>query len=155
MRIIHRRHHDACGAISYRIQTGPVDSCLANGWDSDTIRCELNVLGVVLEMRQASASKIDLREALALGAALVGYSNGIALWAERRGSFPDGVFRVLNPLLVALMLTYAARRPGGLAAVGLRRAGLGRSLVGGLGVGLGLAAPALFFFYRPLLLDTP
>ena len=109
----------------------------------------------ILEMREATASKKDLWEALALGAVLVGYSNGIALWAGRRGSFPEGVFRVLNPLLVALMLAYAAQRPGGLGAVGLRRAGLGRSLLGGLGVGLGLAAPALFFFHRPLLLDTP
>jgi uncharacterized protein len=106
-------------------------------------------------MKHSTLSNTDLREALVLGAALLGYSNGIALWAERRGNLPDGLFRVLNPLLIALMLIYAARKPGGLAEVGVHRAGLARSLAGGAAVGLGLAAPPLFFFYKPLLLDTP
>ncbi|MFL5732464.1 MAG: CPBP family intramembrane glutamic endopeptidase [Chloroflexia bacterium] len=106
-------------------------------------------------MKQPTDSKADLREALLLGVLLTGYSNGVALWAVRRGGAPDRVFQALNPVLTALMLGYASRRPGGVAEVGLRREGLGLSLAAGLGVGLGLAGPPLFFFHKPLVLDSP
>ena len=99
--------------------------------------------------------KSDLHEAIALATVLLAYSNGTALWAQRRGIPPDGLFRTINPFLAVLMLAYAAVRPGGLANVGLRRTGLGRSLAGGLGVGLALSAVPLFLLQKPLLLDTP
>jgi membrane protease YdiL (CAAX protease family) len=83
------------------------------------------------------------------------YSNGLGYWAHKRGQFHDTFFHKLNPTCVALMLLYAARRPGGLAVVGLKREGLGKSLLGGLGLGLALSGPPLFFFYKPILLDTP
>jgi membrane protease YdiL (CAAX protease family) len=94
-------------------------------------------------------------EALLVGGALVGYSNGLAMLAGRRGGYPEMLFRRLNPLVVVLMLIYAALRPGGWPAVGLRRGGLARSLLGGVWLGLGLSVPPLFFFYKPILLDTP
>jgi len=111
--------------------------------------------GACLRRKHIPPATTDLREAVVLGLALVGYSNGVALLSKRGGQLPDGTFRVLNPFLVALMLAYAARRPGGLAGVGLRREGLVGSLVGGVGVGLWLAVPPLLFFHKPLLLDTP
>jgi membrane protease YdiL (CAAX protease family) len=96
-----------------------------------------------------------LWEAIALAVGLVAYSNGLALWSQRRGGYPESLFRRLNPVLVALMLAYAVKRPGGLAAVGLRGEGLGVSLLVGSGLGLVLSLPALAFFYQPVLLDTP
>lgn len=106
-------------------------------------------------MRRPPRHKPDLREPLALGASLVLYSNGLAVYAQRRGDFPEAFFRRLNPVFIGLMLAYAALRPGGLASVGLRREGLLKSLAAGLGVGLALSVPPLIFFYRPFLLDTP
>jgi uncharacterized protein len=106
-------------------------------------------------MAGKSSGRQDLREAAVLGAVLMAYSNGLAIWARGRGDYPEALFRRLNPAFVLIMLAYAARRPGGLAAVGLRRQGLWRSLLRGAGLGLALSGPPLFFFYRPLLLDTP
>ncbi len=105
-------------------------------------------------MRSAFA-KHNLREALFLGIFLFVYSNGLALWAQRRGKYPEALFRRLNPALIAVLLAYAARRQGGLASIGLQREGLGRSVLGGVGLGVVLSGPPLFFFYKPLLLDTP
>lgn len=106
-------------------------------------------------MKHSSQSKPDLWEALALTVGLLAYSNGLALYAQRRGEYPERLFLRLNPMLITLMWAYVARRPGGFAAVGLRREGLGKALAGGLGLGLALSLPPLFFFYRPILLDTP
>ena len=82
--------------------------------------------------------RLELREALLIAAVLLAYSNGLALLAQRRGDIPETFFRRLNPSVAALMLVYAAVRPGGWAGVGLRRAGLGRSLLGGLGFSIPL-----------------
>ena len=103
----------------------------------------------------APSDEPDLREALALGTILFIYSNGLALWAQRRGKYPEALFRRLNPALIVIMLAYAARRQGGLCDVGLGSEGLGRSVLGGVGLGAALCIPPLFFFYKPLLLDTP
>jgi len=103
-------------------------------------------------------SRVDiskLSEALVLGTILFVYSNGLALWANSRGKYPEVLFRRLNPALIFVMLAYAVRRQGGLASVGLQRKGLRRSLLGGVGLGALLSGPPLFFFHKPLLLDTP
>lgn len=97
----------------------------------------------------------ELREAFLLGAVLVAYSNGVAIWAGRRGKYAEELFRRMNPLLTAAMLAFASRSEEGLPGVGLRREGLRKSLLAGLGVGAVLSGPPLLFFYRPLLLDTP
>lgn len=97
----------------------------------------------------------DLIGAAATAAGLLAYSNGLALWAQRRGISTDGTFRTVNPFVALIILAFAAFRPGDLAEMGFRRAGLGRSLVDGLGVGLGLSAVPLLLLHRPLLLDTP
>ena len=96
-----------------------------------------------------------MAEAAFIGAALLAYSNGLTIWAERHGTLPDGFFQKLNPLVVCSMLLYAWLRPGRLASVGLQRKGLGKSLAGGVGMGLALSAPPLFFFHKPLVLDSP
>ncbi len=101
------------------------------------------------------ASAADLREPLALAAVLMAYSNGLGVWAHKKGEFHDSFFQRLNPSFVALMLAYAALRPGGWKAVGLHGEGLAKSALGGVGLGLALSAPPLFFFWRPILLDTP
>jgi membrane protease YdiL (CAAX protease family) len=97
----------------------------------------------------------DLLEALIITIGLLAYSNGLAIYAQRHGQFPERLFRRLNPFLIILMCVYAASAPGGLPAMGLHRMGLGWTLVGGMGLGLALSVPPLFFFYRPILLDTP
>ena len=99
--------------------------------------------------------KPHLYEALGLGAALLSYSNGLALWAMRHGESPDRFFHRFNRPVVAAMLAYAALRPGGLASVGLRRQGLRKSLLFGAGMGASLSVPPLIFFYKPVFLDTP
>ena len=106
-------------------------------------------------MIRAAFAKQNPREALFLGTLLFVYSNGLALWAQGRGKYPEAIFRRLNPALIVVMLAYAARRHEGLAGVGLRREGLVRSVLGGVGLGTLLSGPPLFFFYKPLLLDTP
>ena len=108
-------------------------------------------------MKRARAS-IDWSEAaepLALAALLVTYSNALAIWAESRGRFPEALFRRLNPALIAGMLVYASRRPGGIRATGLGVSGLARSIGEGITSGLGLSILPLVFFRRPVLLDTP
>src|SRR5204863_1141924 len=108
-----------------------------------------------LTMTGPPVDKRDLREAVALAIALLVYSNGMGLWAHRRGSSSDGLFRSVNPFLTVLLLAYAALRPGGLRAVGLRRDGLEASLAGGAGVGLALSGVPLLLLHKPLVLDTP
>lgn len=95
------------------------------------------------------------REALALTALALAYSNLLPWWAARRGLNPELMFRRVNAGLVLLMLSYTVRRPAGLQRVGLRRKGLANSVLGGVLAGLGLSVPPLIFFYRPILLDTP
>ncbi|MEA2575507.1 MAG: protease family protein [Chloroflexia bacterium] len=94
-------------------------------------------------------------EVLALTTLALAYSNLLPWWATKRGLNPESMFRRVNTGLVVLMLTYAARRSGGLERVGLRLPGLGKSLQGGTLIGLALSIPPLIFFYRPILLDTP
>lgn len=110
------------------------------------------VRGMIFQM---VAHPRRLVEPLTLGAIFMGYSNGLSLWAQRRGQYPEGHFQRWNPIITALMVLYAAIRPGGLDAIGLRRQGIGKSLLGGAGLGLALSIPPLFFFYKPILLDTP
>lgn len=100
-------------------------------------------------------SRFDVLEASLLSAGLLAYSNGLTMWAERRGEMPEDFFRRYNRAFIWLLLVYTALRPGGFRAVGLRTAGLGSSLLWGLGLGLGLAVPPLLFFFRPYLLHTP
>ncbi|HEX8598750.1 MAG TPA: CPBP family intramembrane glutamic endopeptidase [Chloroflexia bacterium] len=95
------------------------------------------------------------REALTLTTLALAYSNLLPWWATRRGLNPELMFRRVNAGLVALMLAYTVRRPGGMERVGLGRRGLAKSVLGGTLVGLGLSIPPLIFFYRPILLDTP
>lgn len=101
------------------------------------------------------AGKPGLREPVILTALLLAYSNGLTLYAMRRGDSPDRFFHHFNRPVVAAMLAYAALRRGGLASVGLKRQGSGKSLVAGAGLGTLLSVPPLFFFYKPILLDTP
>ena len=83
------------------------------------------------------------------------YSNGLSLWALRHGESPDRFFHRFNKPVVGAMLAYSALRRGGLGSVGFRRRGLGKSLLAGAGLGVALSVPPLFFFWRPILLDTP
>jgi membrane protease YdiL (CAAX protease family) len=109
-------------------------------------------------MMKAKTSRFEWGEAaepLAMGALLVTYSNGLAVWAESHRRFPEALFRRLNPLLIAAMLVYASRRPGGIGGTGLRASGLARSLGEGITSGIGLSILPLLFFRRPVLLDTP
>ncbi len=101
------------------------------------------------------SGKSHLREPLELTAVLLAYSNGLSLWALRRGESPDRFFHRFNKPVVAAMLAYAALRRGGLSSVGLHRQGSGKSLLAGAGLGTALSLPPLFFFWRPVLLDTP
>lgn len=94
-------------------------------------------------------------EAACIAIAMLAYSNGLTLYALRKGRNPERFFRMANRPFLALMLLYAALRPGGLKSVGIKREGLGVAILGGLGVGAALSAPPLFFFFRPFLLDTP
>ena len=96
-----------------------------------------------------------LSEAVMITAALLTYSNGLALWALRHGESPDRFFHRFNRPVVGAMLAYAALRRGGLASSGLHREGLGKSLAWGALAGTALSVPPLIFFSRPVLLDTP
>ena len=98
--------------------------------------------------------------AAALALALLGYSNGLAIRALRRGAVADAAYvRSNGPFLVVLVGALAAVRgvgPDGLLReAGVQRAGGGRSLVGGPLVGGLLATPALLFFARPVVLRQP
>ena len=53
------------------------------------------------------------------------------------------------------MLAYATLRRGGLRVAGFQREGLGKSLALGATLGAALSVPPLFFFYKPVVLDTP
>ena len=94
-------------------------------------------------------------EASLLSVALLAYSNGLTLYALRRGTQPERFFRRVNRPFLLAMLLYAAWRPGGLRAVGFKREELGKSVLGGLALGGALSGPPLLFFFRPFLLDTP
>ncbi len=99
-------------------------------------------------------------EAAALAAALVGYSNGLAIRAMRRGAVADESYTRSNgPFLAVLIAALAVVRgvgPGRLLhEAGLQRAGWQRSLVAGPLLGALLATPALIFFARPLVLEQP
>src|SRR5207249_3734903 len=101
-----------------------------------------------------------LAEAILLTLALLGYSNGLAVVSMRRGRAADSAYQWGNPLFCTLLLLAVARARGVspatlLRQVGFRRAGWPRAVIGGLLLGLGLAAPPLLFFARPFLLDAP
>ncbi len=97
----------------------------------------------------------SLREATALTALALAYSNGLAWRAHKRGQVPEEAFRGVNLVVLGLLMGLAAFRRGGLREVGFKKEGLGRSLLGGLAVGVGLSAVPLFLIYRPILLDAP
>jgi len=99
--------------------------------------------------------KADLREPLILTALLLAYSNGLTMLATKRGRDPERSFLFANPALLLAMMAYASSRPGGLHAAGLRREGLGKSVLLGLGAGGLLSIVPLAFFRNPVLLDTP
>jgi membrane protease YdiL (CAAX protease family) len=104
----------------------------------------------------ATAARI---EALALAAALIGYSNGLALWTMRQGRAADEGYRGGNlPFLALLVGAVAAWRGVGprvvLREAGMRRPG-GRDLLGGLLLGGLLALPGMIFFARPVVLREP
>jgi membrane protease YdiL (CAAX protease family) len=100
------------------------------------------------------------REAVILTLVALGYSNGLAILAMRRNRVADQAYRWTNPVfLVALLITLARVRrtsvPRLLREAGVQRAGWPVALGGGLVLGGVLAAPALVFFARPLVLDSP
>ena len=104
--------------------------------------------------------KRDGQEAITLTLALLAYSNGLAVWAMRRGAAADLAFQWTNPpfLLLIVLALMRARRQGlraTLRRAGYQRAAAGRALAGGAVVGAALAAPPLLFFARPLILDGP
>lgn len=99
--------------------------------------------------------KHDLREPITLTTLLLLYSNGLAYRSYKRGEYPEQTFRRINPLLILVMLVYAAKREGDLGAVGLHTERLASSALGGLGVGAALSVIPLIFFKKPILLDTP
>jgi membrane protease YdiL (CAAX protease family) len=107
------------------------------------------------DMNRESTDTGGLLEPLALASVLVVYSNGLAAWAESRGEFPEAVFRRVNPMLIGVMLAYAAHMYGSVRAVGLTRRGLLKSALAGVGAGLALSVPPLVFFHKPIVLDTP
>jgi membrane protease YdiL (CAAX protease family) len=94
-------------------------------------------------------------EAIVLTAAFLLYSNGLALYAVRRGLNPERFFRRTNRAFLAALILYSAVRPGGWRNIGLQRTGTVRSIAGGIGAGTLLSVPPLLFFFRPFLLDTP
>ncbi|MGI8589057.1 MAG: CPBP family intramembrane glutamic endopeptidase [Chloroflexia bacterium] len=100
------------------------------------------------------------REAVLLSAALLAYSNGLALIAMRRGRAADAAYRWTNPVLMALLLpalSRARRLPVSaiLLDAGLHTRNLPQALGGGLLLGVLLSGPPLIFFARPLVLDEP
>ncbi|MDQ6693267.1 MAG: CPBP family intramembrane metalloprotease [Chloroflexota bacterium] len=96
-----------------------------------------------------------LAEAATLTAVLLAYSNGLGWWVQRRGKSQDSLFHTLNPAALVGMLFYAHRRHVHLGSLGIRRQGIGKSLVWGTILGVALSGPPLLFFYKPILLDTP
>jgi membrane protease YdiL (CAAX protease family) len=99
--------------------------------------------------------KQDLREPIVLTALLLAYSNGLTVLANRRGRDPERSFLFANPAMLIAMLAYAASRPGGLPAAGVRTEALGKSALLGMGAGGLLSILPLAFFRNPVLLDTP
>lgn len=99
--------------------------------------------------------KSDIIEASLLFPALVLYSNGLSVWSLYREGDPEKPFKVLNPLFLGAMLLYTRLRPGVWKRSGLTLRGSGKSTLWGLALGAALSGPPLFFFYRPILLDTP
>lgn len=104
-----------------------------------------------------NSRKPTLLEAGVLAVSLLLYSNGLVLWELRRGhgQDPERLARALNPTLLRCLLLYARLRPGMWQQTGLRRENLSKSVGWGILAGLGLSVPPLFFFYRPMVLDTP
>ena len=100
------------------------------------------------------------REAVILTLAALGYSNGLAILVMRRGRVADQAYRWTNPVfLLAILVTLARVRRTTLRRLlresGVQCAGWPVALGGGLVLGGVLAAPALVFFARPLVLDAP
>jgi membrane protease YdiL (CAAX protease family) len=86
---------------------------------------------------------------------LLAYSNGMSVLAYRRGHDPERAYLFANPVVLLAMLLYAAKRPGGLRATGVRCANLPGSVARGLGAGALLSVVPLLFFRKPVVLDTP
>jgi membrane protease YdiL (CAAX protease family) len=106
------------------------------------------------------AQRAARREAVILTLAALGYSNGLAVLAMRRGRVADQAYRWTNPVfLLALLVTLARVRHTSvrrlLREAGVQRAGWPVAVGGGIVLGGVLAAPALVFFARPLVLDSP
>src|SRR5689334_1143068 len=106
------------------------------------------------------AQRAARREAVILTLVALGYSNGLAILAMQRGRVADQAYRWTNPVfLLALLITLARVRRTSVRRLlresGVQRAGWPVALSGGLVLGGVLAAPALIFFARPLVLDSP
>jgi membrane protease YdiL (CAAX protease family) len=100
------------------------------------------------------------REAVVLTLVALAYSNGLAILAMRRGRLADQAYRWTNPVFLAVLLVALprARRTSVRALLreaGVQRAGWPVAVGGGVILGGVLAAPALVFFARPLVLDSP
>ena len=107
-----------------------------------------------------AAIRAARREAVILTVVALGYSNGLAILAMRRGRIADQAYRWTNPVfLLALLVTLARVRRTSVRRLlresGVQRAGWPVALGGGVLLGGVLAAPALVFFARPLVLDAP
>jgi membrane protease YdiL (CAAX protease family) len=106
------------------------------------------------------AQRAARRDAVALTVAALAYSNGLAILAMRRGRIADQAYRWTNPVFLLVLLGTLARARGTgvrdlLREAGVQRAGWPLALGGGLVLGGVLAAPALIFFARPLVLNSP
>ncbi|MCS7003498.1 MAG: CPBP family intramembrane metalloprotease [Dehalococcoidia bacterium] len=92
-------------------------------------------------------------ESAALAIALLGYSNGVTPALDRRAHDGRSLARWTNRAAIGALLLWAARRPGGVQAIGLTRERIARNVIVGLGVGSALAIAPIVFFRNPIVLD--
>src|SRR5690348_3768905 len=112
------------------------------------------------ESAHTVAQRTARREAVILTVVALGYSNGLAILAMKRCRVAVQAYRWTNQVFqVAFLITLARVRRTSvrrlLREAGVQRAGWSVALGGGLVLGGVLAAPALVFFARPLVLDSP
>jgi membrane protease YdiL (CAAX protease family) len=98
----------------------------------------------------------SLKLALILGACLILFSNGLALFLRLTGFDRQYFYVPLSVILLSAICVWAKNVGGvSLRDIGLTLSGILRSVLIGLVVGMVMAGPALVFLGFPVLLDTP